>query len=129
MAIKYKVVKQGVNRLSNTNREYYFAHACGRRKISLEKLAERMSRRSTLSRGDIYATLIELTDIIPECLLENESVQLGSLGTFSLSLSSRSEARAEDVSWRSIKNVKVQFRAGKEMKEQLTDISFKKVSD
>ncbi|MBS2210456.1 HU family DNA-binding protein [Carboxylicivirga mesophila] len=129
MAVKYKVVKQGVNRLSNTDRNYYFAHACGRSKIGLEKLAERISRRCTLSRGDIYATLVELTDIIPEFLLENQSVQLGDMGTFSLSLSSSSEAKAEDVSWRSIKEVKVQFRAGKEMKEQLKDVTFKKVND
>ncbi len=61
MTVKYKVVKQRVNRLSKADRDDYFAHACGRSKIGLEKLAERISRRSTLLRGDIYATQVELT--------------------------------------------------------------------
>ncbi|TRX62361.1 HU family DNA-binding protein [Carboxylicivirga sp. M1479] len=129
MTVKYKVIKQGGNRLSAANKDCYYAHACDRGKIGLDKLAERMSRRCTLSKGDIYATLKELTDIIPECLLENQSVQLGDLGTFSLSLSSQSEAKAEDVNWRSIKKVNVQFRAGKDVKEQLKEATFKKVKD
>lgn len=129
MAINYKIVKQGNTPLTDPDREYYTARVCSRSKISLKKIAERISQRCTLSKADIYGTLVELTTIIPECLLENQSVELGSLGTFSCSISSQSEASPEEVTWRSIKGLKVQFRAGKELKEELRDVQFKRVDE
>jgi len=129
MAIKYKVIKQGATPLTQTNKSYYTARACKRSLVGLDEIAELLSLRSTLSKADVFATLIALTEAIPEYLLNNQSVQLGDLGTVSLHLSSKSESTPEDVTWRSIKELKVQFRAGKEIKKSLKSAHFKKVTE
>ncbi|WP_289053116.1 HU family DNA-binding protein [Carboxylicivirga marina] len=127
MAIKYKVIKQPPNKLSTTGKPSYNARACERSRVSLDEISEIIQRNSSLSKADVYSTLISLTDIIPDFLLNNQSVDLGKLGTISLHLSSHSEDQPEDVTWRSIKELKVQFRAGKELKKELKKAHFKRV--
>jgi hypothetical protein len=67
---------------------------------------------------------LALADKIPEYLLDNKSVELGDLGIISLHLSSRCEAKEEDVNKRSIKEVKVQYRANKRIKDRLKRAKF-----
>jgi predicted histone-like DNA-binding protein len=127
MSINYKVIEQPASKLSTTGKPTYNARACGRKRMSLDKIAETIQRRSSLSKGDVYSTLISLTDLIPDLLLTNHTVDLGDLGTLSLHLSSKSEERAEDVTWRSVKELKVQFRASKELKKNLKKANFVRV--
>lgn len=127
MAIKYKVIEQPPSKLSVTNKPTYNARACKRYKASLKDIAEAIQRRSSLTKAEVYGVLISLTDIIPDLLLDNKSVDLGDLGTISLHLSSKSEDKPEDVSWRSIKELKVKFRASVELKKNLKEAHFKRV--
>ncbi len=129
MAIKYKVIEQPPSLLSKSGKPSYNARACARKRVSMENIAEVIERSSSLTKGDIYSTLIALTDLIPTYLLNNESVELGRLGTLSLSLSSKSEAQPEAVTWRSIKELKVQFRAGTQLKDKLKYAHFKRVDE
>jgi len=127
MSINYKVIEQPAGKLSKTGKPTYSARACGRSKISLDKISRIIERNSSLTKADIYGTLISLTDLLPEFLLNNQSVELEGLGTFSLHLSSESEDKPEDVTWRSIKELKVQFRASKELKKELKKANYVRV--
>ncbi|MCT4589946.1 MAG: hypothetical protein N4A71_19125 [Carboxylicivirga sp.] len=125
MALKYKKVKQIVKDKSGQEKEVFYARSCKRQKIELNVVAEHIASYTTLSRGEVHAVLLALADTIPNYLLDNQSVELGDLGIISLHMSSRCEEKEEDVSWRSIKDLKVQFRAGKRLKNRIKHASFK----
>lgn len=127
MAIKYKVIEQPPGRLSKTGKPTYNARACDRNKVNLKDIAGFIVQRSSLTKAEVYGTLISLVDILPDLLLINQSIQLDGLGTFSLHLSSESKDSPEDVTWRSIKELKLQFRADKELKEALQKANFVRV--
>ncbi len=127
MAIKYKKVKQRIINKSGEEKEVYYARACKRRRVDLNEVADHLSQLTTLSRPDVYCVLIALADTIPHYLLNNKSVELGDLGTISLHFTSNSNESEKEVTWRSIKDLKVQFRAGKRIKEKLKHASFKMV--
>lgn len=125
MALKYRAVKHKLPR----QEDKYYARACNRYKVTIDDLAELISRSSSASRADVVLVLTALTDLVPSLLLDNKLVQLGELGTVSLHLNSEGEATEEAVTWRSIKNVRVRFRAGMKFKKQLSDLRFKKVKE
>ncbi|TAJ11610.1 hypothetical protein DMA11_16275 [Marinilabiliaceae bacterium JC017] len=121
MAIKYKTIRQATPGKQGGGTYRYYARACEREKKEIKYLAKIIAQRSSLSESDVKAVLDELTSVVPRLLLDNNTVQLGDFGTLSLHLNSRGEATTEDVSWRSIKDVKVQFRAGLELKKQIKE--------
>ena len=122
MTLKYKAVR---HKLPQQGDKYY-ARACKRQKVTLDELAVLISRNSSASRADVVMVLTALTDLVPSLLLQNNSVQLGELGTVSLHLNSRGEATEEEVTWRSIKDVRVQFRASTIFKKQLRNLHYEK---
>ncbi len=127
MSLKYKKVRQPVADADGNQREIHYARACKRRRVKLDEVAEHIASYTTLSRGEVHSVLIALTDSIPGYLLDNQSVELGDLGTLSLHFTSHSEETEEAVTWRSIKDLKVQFRAGMRFKKKLKNAHFKLV--
>lgn len=123
MALRYKAVAHKLPQQP----ERFYARACNRQKVTLDDLAALISRNSSASRADVVMVLTSLTDLVPSLLLQNNSVQLGELGTISLHLNSKGEASEEAVNWRSVNRVRVKFRAGLKIKKQLGQITLKKV--
>jgi len=98
--------------------------------MDLEAISKIISRRSSLSPGDIQHVLTALTELVPELLVNNQTVHLGDLGTISLHLRSRGENSPKAVTSRSITDVRAAFRAGRKLKKGLTDARFvKKVTE
>ena len=52
--------------------------------LTTADVAERLSRMSTVTRGDVYAVLLGLGEVMGEMLAMGSSVQLDGLGTFYL---------------------------------------------
>jgi len=102
----------------------YYPWIYERKKMEIHQLAERISNFSSLSRGDIYAVLIALTDELPNLLLDNYSVQLGEFGTFSLHASGLPSDIPRQVNAKKIKGVKVAFRPGKRIKKKIKGAKF-----
>ena len=105
----------------------YFPRLTNRTKYNLHDVADMISRRSTLNKADIVATLVSLEEVIPEFLQGGGIVDLGYLGTFSIQANVGTSATEEEVSWRNFKSVKAKFRPGKALKINLTDVHFKRV--
>ena len=102
-----------------------------------EEVARRLSAMSTVSKGDVFAVLSDLPDVMADILSTGRSVHLDGLGSFYLACSSRGNgvATKEEVDPSQIKGLKVVFlperrRAGdrKKMKRPLVrqDIEFVK---
>ena len=126
MSINYKLVKQATPGVKGGGAYKYYVRACDRKKASLYDVAAKLSERSTLSRVDVVGVLTGLADLIPELLLDNQTVDLGELGIFSLHLKSGAADEPRIDAYRLIKGVQIHFKIGKELKDAVRSPDFVK---
>lgn len=124
MTIHYKVIKAAQPGVKGGGSYQYYARINNRKKIELDELAGDIANSCTLRKSDVYAVLIELTERIPDYLLDNCSVQLGQLGIFSLHAQSRASETEEEVNETKITNLNIAFRPGSKIKERLKPAKF-----
>jgi predicted histone-like DNA-binding protein len=125
MAIKYRV-KPKNERLSGSNNQKYYAVRVQRGEVDLEQLSKDLAKRSSLSKGDVYACMIELSQLLGEYIQEGYNVRLDGLGIFSMSVTSKGFERAEDCTPRHVSASKLCFRADKRLKESLKNLRFER---
>ena len=88
------------------------------------------SHGSVYSRADIMSVLTQTVDCIREMLLDGKKIELGDLGAFYISLSSKGTLTAEEFNPNiHIKNVKVIWSPGSDFKNILGSASFNLVSN
>ena len=102
----------------------FYAAPVNSGKVTLDNLAARIERTSSLSRGDVLNVLSCLLDEIPEYLKDGKSVQLGDFSTMRLSFSSEGVDKEEDVNAGLIKEIRVIFTPGPKLKNELKRTSF-----
>jgi predicted histone-like DNA-binding protein len=124
MTVKYKVVKTAQPGVTGGGTYKYYPRVTKRTKMGLKELAKSISDKCTLHESDIHATLIALVKEIPNLLLDNYLIELGDLGIFSLHINGKPADTPEEVTTGKIRNVKVAFRAGKDIKRELRMASF-----
>ena len=131
MTVKYRLVKQATPGVKGGGQYKYYARACDRTKATLDELADALALRSSLTRGDVVSTLVGLIDLIPELLLDNRTVELGELGTFSLNLKSEGSDEPRTDGFRLIKSTEISFRASTRLKRAVkrADYTKSKTSD
>ena len=127
MSILFKTTKITLPGAGADSKPYYIARSANKQRINLDKISASIASKSTLNKADVYGVIVSLCEEIPELLLNNYSVELHDLGTFSLHISSKAEESPDAVSKSSIKSVKVAFRPGKEIKKLLKMATFKAV--
>lgn len=89
-----------------------------------------ISDTSTIvSRVDVYAVLMALTDKIRRRLLDGENIRLGGLGYFHATTQAKDVDKAEDVIPATIEAAKVRFVPGKDLEAGLASAKFKKASE
>jgi predicted histone-like DNA-binding protein len=121
--MKYKVVEKK----NPQNRQIpgkYYASAVNVGKLTVKNLSKEISGRSSLTKGDIENVLDNFLDELPTFLKVGLSVQLGDFGTLRLTLASEGADSPEDFKSDMIKNVKVVFTPGVDLKKALSDIVF-----
>lgn len=127
--MKYKVIKKGQPGIIGGGDQKYYATPVYTGETNLRKLGSELSARSTVTKTDAIAVLTGLVDLIAEKLKNGDIVRLGDLGSFRISISSEGEDSAEQISNRSIKRSRVNFRPAQEFQNALSDLSFEKVRD
>jgi predicted histone-like DNA-binding protein len=90
----------------------------------LDQLAIHISKRGTVTRSDVYATLISMLEVIPELLLDNYTIDMCGMGIFSLHINGRPSDTPEEVNESKIKNVNIAYRPGKEIKTKIGHAKF-----
>ena len=107
----------------NAERKYYVsAKSAG--EISLEELSENIADRCTLTEADVLATLSALQREMTRNLMSGKIVRFGSFGSFQLSLNSSGVENADDASLAQVKGVRVRFRPGTRIQENLRNLKF-----
>ncbi len=123
MSIRIKAVGRK-NPQQPENPAKYYASVVKKGYVDVDQLAKRVAYSSSTNRSDVYAVIMALLDVIPIELAEGNIVQLGKLGSFSIVVNSEGAETEAEVNSQLIKNIKVRFIPGKELKEEAKKFSF-----
>lgn len=127
MSIKYRVIERGEPGVAGGGTKKFYANTVTQGELDIEELTERIEKISTVSGADIRAVLYALVDVIPTELDQGRIVRLGDVGSMRVSISSRGETTAEEVSSASIRGGKIIFSPGRKLKRMLNNLEYSKV--
>ena len=96
-------------RVPATNKIRYYMLVAPVKPVELGDIAARIERTSTVSSADIKAVLDALQYEVREQIKAGHSVRLGDLGSFRPTIACRGMDKAEDLTVRNIKRVRVKF--------------------
>ncbi|WP_161531784.1 HU family DNA-binding protein, partial [Riemerella anatipestifer] len=105
----------------------YYASANVVSEKTLAGLTKDIEKISTVSGADIRAVLYALVDVMQSSLAEGQIIRLGELGSMRVSISSEGKAKEEEVTSAAIKNAKVVFTPGSDLKKMLATLSYEKL--
>lgn len=78
--------------------------------ITTDQVSNRQASISTVSRGDTYAVLKNLGEVMAAFMAEGRTVKLDGIGTFYYTINAdKGIAKPEEVTAKQIKNVRVRF--------------------
>lgn len=126
MPVYYKASKVK-SHLDPEKKERYYARPAKRQNIGLREISRRLAMRSTASPGDVALVLNDLRDLLLELLGENYNVHIDGFGIFSLTFKSDTADSPEEITYNSVKEIRLQFLPDKEMKQELKTIKVRKV--
>lgn len=125
MAIKFNVLEIG-NPIDPTAPKKFYARPVHTGEITLEELAADISHASSLTESDVYAVLQSLVREIPRNISKGYIVRLGNMGSFRITTKSSGSELAEEVTAANITNAKLLFHAGKQIRNTIQTLVFKK---
>ena len=126
MSVKIKALAR-INPQEPTAAKRYYAVAVNQGELTLNSLSKQIAMMSTVSKTDVYAVLMALTEVIPQALEDGKIVRLGNLGSFSTMVNSDSSATPEEVSSHNVKQIKLRFRPNQELKTQVENFPIEKI--
>ena len=127
MAIKFKMMERANPRDPQAAKKHYtIAYSDG--EVTLRQLAERIAEISTVNSIDTMAVLESLLTVIPNYLLDGKIVRLGDFGSFRLTISSDGADTAETFNKGMIKSANLNFRPGKQIRNDLKTADFQKTA-
>jgi predicted histone-like DNA-binding protein len=126
MAVNYVIIERGNPADLNAPKKFY-AQAKSSGELTLKKLGKEIAEGSTtVSDTDVLAVLNDLTKVLKRHLDNGEIVRFGDFGTFQITVSSDGAETAEKFHPSLIKNPKVTFRPGVDLKEMLATLKYVK---
>ncbi|MCW0486554.1 HU family DNA-binding protein [Riemerella anatipestifer] len=126
MSIKYKTIQKAQPGVAGGGDKKFYASPVYQGEKTLEGLTKDIEKISTVSGADIRAVLYALVDVMQTSLSEGRIVRLGELGSMRVSLSSEGKAKEEEVTSAAIRNTKVLFTPGADLKKMLQTLKFEK---
>lgn len=119
MAIKLQVVSKSQPGMTGGGSVKYYAQVGSRGKVTAIDLSRTIEKSSSLTEGDVIAVITHFTNLIPELLMDGYTIELERLGMFSLHVRSEGNPDPDKVSVHSIKEARIHFRPGVELKRKL----------
>ena len=97
--------------------------------VTINELADHMAEHNTVfSRGTIVGVLSDLGACLRELILQGYKIQLGNIGSFEPTISTKGEAKVEDFTAADITAMRVNFLLGTDFDNLLRDAEFEKTS-
>lgn len=120
MAIKYDIYASPIPS-GSTRDPHYHARVVGSDTVDMQELIHRIHRRCTLTKGDLKAAFMELSEEIVNCLCAGDTIHIDEIGYFSLSLSTPSDLSSKNNRHPEIGIKSVNFRPDILLKKKLED--------
>lgn len=128
--MKYRVVSRKAPKAETVK---YYPLLTGGQLVLRERVIERIEKRCTLSSSDVKAVLDALEFELIDCLQQGNSVRLGDLGSFRVTLRSEGVDQADAVTSASIKGTHVVFTPSSKIRRALSvplkTVSFQRVDE
>lgn len=109
MSVKYKLVQE--MRMSSKYKGKWYARATVSNVATLQSMADKIQRSTTVTRSDILAVLSGLSDVMKEELQSGNRVILDGIGSFKVGMITKPADTAQD--WtpaRHLKGYRIVFR-------------------
>ena len=126
MSIKYRMTEVKDN-ISSCPKKGYYAQVVTRGTIDTKTLCKHIADTCSLSRADMAAALIALSQNITDYLLAGYNVNIEGIGTFSISAESRIVESSNDIHAQSVKVKNINFRSAVSLKKAMQDSKFERV--
>ena len=120
------VVRPKVDKSGGTEKIRYYGVPVTAGQVSTEPLAENISERSSLTKGDVWATLIELGRELQFQLDMGYTVNIHGIGTLFLSAGSEGYEKAKDCTPHRVKAKRLCIKSDPAMKKFLKKIRFER---
>jgi predicted histone-like DNA-binding protein len=126
MAVNYVLVERGNPGNPKAGKKFY-AQSKSRGELTFRELSKEIAEGSTtVSDTDVLAVLNDLAKVLCRHLGNGEIVRFGDFGSFRITLTSDGTETAEKFHSSLIKNPKVAFRPGIDLKEMLLTLKYEK---
>lgn len=126
MSVKYTLSEKGNPSNPNAPKKWY-ASAIADGELSFRELSKEIAQGSTtVSDTDVMAVLNDLIKILGRNLSSGKIVRFGDFGSFQLTITSEGAETAQAFNTSLIKNPKIQFRPGKDLKDITKTVTFEK---
>ena len=128
MKIKY-VLSQKRNPQDPEGPKKWYATVKSTQEVTLKQLGKEITQRCTVNYADTLAVLESLTQMLAEHLGNNEIVKLGDFGTFYITIGSEGAETEEKFHRSMVRDPKVRFRSGSDLKNMIRLLDFEKWED
>lgn len=126
MAVKYTLSEKGNPRDLSAPKKWY-ANAKADGELTFKDLSKEIAQGSTtVSDTDVMAVLNDLIKVLGRNLANGKIVRFGDFGSFQMSFSSEGAETEQTFHPKLIKNAKIQFRPGKDLKDVTKTVTFEK---
>ena len=119
--MKYKLTAKANPQDRNAPVKYYatpvYAGA-----MDLKSISRDIADLSSLSPGDVYNVLVNFVTLLPKNMSKGFKISLGDFGTFRASFSSEGVDDPKKFNASMVRNKKVLYLAGKDVKKGLDDL-------
>jgi len=127
MPVKYKLVQRG-NPGDATAPKKFYATPASRGKTTIKEISKDIAEISSLNYGDISNVLNNFVQLIPKYLANGNIVSLGEIGNLMLNFSSEGAETESAFTPSKIRNVKIAFRPGEDLKTSILKLTFTKTT-
>lgn len=124
MSILYSLSKKSVG-----GEMLYFANTRSNEVVDMNALCSKIARHCTLKKPILQAAVAALSEALKEELAMGNIVDLGEIGRFRVSCGSKGVKSPENFNGnKCMKDAKIVFRPGKELKRMLMMLQYKRVA-
>ena len=99
------------------------------KQLDESEVANRIADETTLNPAEALMAIRQLRKVVQQALTEGQSVKLGNWGSFYAAVSSTGYSTQKELTAQAIRNVKINFKPGDELKAAMQRASFVWVED
>jgi predicted histone-like DNA-binding protein len=96
--------------------------------VKEKEVAKKLADETTLNPKEAEMAVAQMEKVVTDLLLEGHTVQLGSLGSFRLTLSAEGSDTEAEVTVSKIKRINVRFTESEELKAAIKKATFVDIS-